>query len=336
MCPGEDHAGWPTVDANTSPNGPSVPDLPDPIAAAIGWTGAEVGRADGTVPFDEHCLEVRGDDLGTRLSLAETPAEYAALAVDWVVGLVGAVVADGVTPVAVVDGLTGETDGDTDRHCDRTGPEDARSAVGRGLDRAAGNAGVVRLTCDRLVARTSFTDGSLVALCVGFAHDTATFDGEACPGDALVAFPAGGIHSECLCDAYTTVDDAGCLDSRTRSGTVREALFAPIRSVVDVLPSLRAADVRAGVVPGEGWSALEEMGEVRYRVTDPPGLDPATGVLRACCSSAASFYRRFNAGAGLVVSLPPSNAEALTAATDGMVVGHVESGSGVCVRGTEL
>jgi phosphoribosylformylglycinamidine cyclo-ligase len=48
------------------------------------------------------------------------------------------------------------------------------------------------------------------------------------------------------------------------------------------------------------------------------------------------MHRTFNMGTGFVAALDPDDAAALAADTDGRVVGRVESGDGVAIRGLEL
>jgi phosphoribosylformylglycinamidine cyclo-ligase len=48
------------------------------------------------------------------------------------------------------------------------------------------------------------------------------------------------------------------------------------------------------------------------------------------------MHRTFNMGTGFVAALPPSDAEALANAVDGRVIGRVEDGEGVAIRGLEL
>jgi phosphoribosylformylglycinamidine cyclo-ligase len=48
------------------------------------------------------------------------------------------------------------------------------------------------------------------------------------------------------------------------------------------------------------------------------------------------MHRTFNMGTGFVAALPDEDAGALAAAVDGRVIGHVQEGEGVSIRGLEL
>ncbi|MFB6142755.1 MAG: AIR synthase-related protein, partial [Halorientalis sp.] len=48
------------------------------------------------------------------------------------------------------------------------------------------------------------------------------------------------------------------------------------------------------------------------------------------------MHQTFNMGTGFVAAVDPESAEELAEATDGRVIGRVEDGSGVSIRGLEL
>jgi phosphoribosylformylglycinamidine cyclo-ligase len=79
------------------------------------------------------------------------------------------------------------------------------------------------------------------------------------------------------------------------------------------------------------------MGSFRYVVEDAFDPHPVFEfVQRAGNVSDEEMHRTFNMGTGFVAALAPEDAEELAAATDGRIVGRIESGSGVAVRGLEL
>jgi phosphoribosylformylglycinamidine cyclo-ligase len=79
------------------------------------------------------------------------------------------------------------------------------------------------------------------------------------------------------------------------------------------------------------------MGEFRYEVTDPFDAQPVFEfVQREGNVTDAEMHRTFNMGTGFVVALPEDEAASLADATEGRVIGRVEEGESVAIRGLEL
>jgi phosphoribosylformylglycinamidine cyclo-ligase len=181
----------------------------------------------------------------------------------------------------------------------------------------------------------------LAGTCAGLAAKDAVFEGTAEPGDALVGFPSSGIHSNGLTLARTAVTREYDYADPCPFGdydTVGEALLEPTRLYTHLLDPMRAHGVRAAAhVTGGGWTNLERLGDHRYVVDDPFDPQPVFEFVRSLGDVAdAEMYRTFNMGTGFVCALDPDAAEALAADTDGRVIGRVESGAGVSVRGLDV
>jgi phosphoribosylformylglycinamidine cyclo-ligase len=119
---------------------------------------------------------------------------------------------------------------------------------------------------------------------------------------------------------------------------VGEALLEPTRIYTGLLDALHGYDVRgAAHVTGGGWTNLSRLGEHHYEITDPFDAHPVFEfVQREGNVTDEEMHRTFNMGTGFVAALEPERADALAEATDGRVVGHVEEGDGVAVRGLTL
>jgi phosphoribosylformylglycinamidine cyclo-ligase len=100
---------------------------------------------------------------------------------------------------------------------------------------------------------------------------------------------------------------------------------------------MRSHGVRgAAHVTGGGWTNLERLGERRYVIDDPHPIQPVFGfVRREGGVSDAEMHRTFNMGTGFLAALD-DGAEALAAETDGRVIGRVEGGESVEIRGLSL
>jgi phosphoribosylformylglycinamidine cyclo-ligase len=156
-----------------------------------------------------------------------------------------------------------------------------------------------------------------------------------------VGFPSSGIHSNGLTLARTAVTRDHEYTDPCPFGdydTIGEALLEPTRLYTHLLDPMRAHGVRAAAhVTGGGWTNLERMGEHRYVVDDAFDPQPVFEFVQSLGDVAdAEMHRTFNMGTGFVCALDPADAAALAADTDGRVIGRVESGSGVSIRGLEL
>jgi phosphoribosylformylglycinamidine cyclo-ligase len=157
----------------------------------------------------------------------------------------------------------------------------------------------------------------------------------------LVGFPSSGVHSNGLTLARKAVTrDHGYEDPfpPAPERSIGEELLEPTSIYADLLGPMREAGVHAAAhVTGGGWTNLQRLGEYRYAVTDPLSVQPVFEFVQdAGDVDDEEMYRTFNMGMGFVAAVPPENAEELAAAGDGQVVGRVEAGDGVAVRGLEL
>jgi phosphoribosylformylglycinamidine cyclo-ligase len=79
------------------------------------------------------------------------------------------------------------------------------------------------------------------------------------------------------------------------------------------------------------------MGGYHYEVTDPCPAPPVFEfVQEAGDISDHEMHRTFNVGTGFVAAVPDERAESLAAESGGRVIGRVEAGEGVGIRGLEL
>jgi phosphoribosylformylglycinamidine cyclo-ligase len=285
----------------------------------------------GLLDVGDQYLSLATDGVGTKLLVAEALEDYSTVGIDCMAMNVNDLVAAGVTPVAFVDYLAvDEPD------------EGFAEQVGEGLREGAERAGVSLLGGETAVMPEVVSGLDLAGTAAGLAGKDEVFDGEATVGDKLVAWPSSGIHSNGLTLARTAVtreydyDDPFPADP---DRTIGEVLLEPTRIYADLLGDLREHDVRAAAhVTGGGWRNLSRMGEYRYEVTDPfPAHDVFAVVQELGDVAPREMYETFNMGTGFVAAVPEDSADALAGATeDGRVVGEVEAGDCVAVRGMEL
>jgi len=300
-------------------------------AALVGAVGEGDGDYAGLLDIGDRYLGLATDGVGTKLMVAEALGDYSTVGIDCIAMNANDLVAAGVRPVAFVDYLAVEAP-----------DEDFAEQVGEGLATGADRAGVELVGGETAVMPEVIKGLDLAGTCAGLAAKDGVFDGRAELGDALVGFPSSGIHSNGLTLARTAAtrrheytdpfpdDDSG--------RTVGEVLLEPTRIYASLLDPMRDHGVRgAAHVTGGGWTNLERLGEHRYVVESPFDPQPVFGfVQREGDVSDAEMHRTFNMGTGFVAALDPDDAEALADATDGRVIGRVEDGDGVAIRGLEL
>ncbi|MFB6068341.1 MAG: phosphoribosylformylglycinamidine cyclo-ligase [Halobacterium sp.] len=310
-------------------------DIEDSEAATAALVGAVSGVADtteyaGLVDLGDRYLALATDGVGTKLLVAEAVEDHSTVGIDCVAMNVNDLVAAGVEPAAFVDYLAVDE------------PSEQREAeLGEGLAAGAEEAGMALVGGETAVMPEVVKGFDLAGTVAGLATEDDLFPGEADAGDALVGFPSSGIHSNGLTLAREAAHREGGFDEPFPGDgyeTVGEALLEPTRIYAYLLEHLRDVDVHAAAhVTGGGWTNLERMGEYRYEITNP---HPAQAVFEyvqdAGNVSDEEMHRTFNMGTGFVVALPEADAEALAAETDGEIVGRVEDGDEVAIRGLSL
>ncbi|MDS0292744.1 phosphoribosylformylglycinamidine cyclo-ligase [Halogeometricum luteum] len=299
-------------------------------AALVGAVGESEGDYAGLLDIGDRYLALATDGVGTKLIVAEALDDYSTVGIDCIAMNANDLVAAGVRPVAFVDYLA--VDSPDERFAEQ---------VGRGLSTGAEAAGVELVGGETAVMPEVVKGLDLAGTCAGLARKDALFPGEAEAGDALVGFRSSGIHSNGLTlarKATTRNHEYGDDCPFEGYDTVGEALLEPTRIYTDLLDPMREHGVNAAAhVTGGGWTNLERMGEFRYVVEDAFEPHPVFEFVREEGNvSEEEMHRTFNMGTGFVAALAPEDAESLAAETEGRVIGRVEEGSGVSIRGLDL
>ncbi|GAA0656381.1 phosphoribosylformylglycinamidine cyclo-ligase [Salarchaeum japonicum] len=307
----------------------------DASEAATAALVSQVGGNDtteyaGLIDIGDQYLALATDGVGTKLLVAEALGDYSTVGIDCIAMNVNDLVAAGVTPVAFVDYLAVDEPSET-----------FSEQIGAGLARGAEDAGVALVGGETAVMPEVVSGLDLAGTAAGLATEDEVFPGEAEAGDVLVGFESSGIHSNGLTLAREAATrDGDYTDPYPYDGydTVGEALLEPTRLYTYLLDDLHEHDVHAAAhVTGGGWTNLSRMGDYRYSILDPfDAQDVFAFVQERGSVSDAEMHRTFNMGTGFVVALPPEEAESLADATDGRVIGSVEEGEGVAVRGLTL
>jgi len=299
-------------------------------AALVGAAGEGAGDYAGLLDIGDRYLGLATDGVGTKLLVAEALSDYSTVGIDCIAMNANDLVAAGVRPVAFVDYLA--VDDPDERFAEQ---------IGEGLAEGAQRARIELVGGETAVMPEVVKGLDLAGTCAGLAAKDALFPGRAEAGDALVGVPSSGIHSNGLTLARTAVTREGEYTDPCPFGdydTLGEALLEPTRIYTDLLDPMREHGVTAAAhVTGGGWTNLDRLGDHRYAIDDPFDPQPVFDYVQETGNvSDEEMHRTFNMGTGFVAALPPSDAETLAAAVDGRVIGRVEDGDGVSIRGLEL
>ncbi|AQL41277.1 phosphoribosylformylglycinamidine cyclo-ligase [Halorientalis sp. IM1011] len=300
-------------------------------AALIGATEGFEGDFAGLLDIGDRYLALAADGVGTKLLVAEAIDDYSTIGIDCIAMNVNDLVAAGVRPVAFVDYLAvAEPDDETSEQ------------IGEGLAEGADRASVELVGGETAVMPEVVKGLDIAGTCAGLAEKGALFPGEAEAGDALVGFPSSGIHSNGLTlarKAVTKNHEYTDPFPPNPDRSIAEELLEPTRLYTDLLDPLREHDTHAAAhVTGGGWGNLTRMGEFRYEITDPFEAQPVFEFVQQEGNvTDEEMHRTFNMGTGFVAALDPADAEAVTAETDGRIIGEVQDGEeAVAIRGLEL
>ncbi|WP_331233169.1 phosphoribosylformylglycinamidine cyclo-ligase [Natronorarus salvus] len=298
------------------------------LVSAVDEGSETDGEYAGLLDIGDRYLGLATDGVGTKLLVAEALSDYSTVGIDCIAMNVNDLVAAGVEPVAFVDYLAVDE------------PDEAvATQVGEGLAAGAESAGIALVGGETAVLPEVVTGLDLAGTAAGLAPKDALFEGRAEPGDALVGWASSGIHSNGLTLAREAATRTHAYTDPFPGSerTVGEVLLEPTRIYTDLLEPMRAHGVRgAAHVTGGGWTNLSRLGECRYVVDDPfPVHDVFGFVQEEGDVTDEEMHRTFNMGTGFVAALP-EGAERLADVTDGRVIGRVNGGEGVEIRGLSL
>ncbi|MFC6938709.1 phosphoribosylformylglycinamidine cyclo-ligase [Salinirubellus sp. GCM10025818] len=301
-------------------------------AALVSAVGAFEGDFAGLLDIGDRYLALAADGVGTKLLVAEALGDYSTVGIDCIAMNANDLVAAGVTPVAFVDYLAVDDPDD-----------EIAEQVGAGLSEGAEIADVHLLGGETAVMPEVVKGLDLAGTCAGLAGKEETFDGEASEGDLLVGFPSSGIHSNGLTLARKAAtkrhEYTDPFPDSAEDRSIGEVLLEPTRIYTDLLSHLHAVETHACAhVTGGGWTNLSRMGAFEYRIEDPFDAQAVFEFVRDEGNvSDEEMHRTFNMGTGFVASVAPDAADELVERTgDGRVIGRVEPGDSVEIRGLSL
>ncbi len=307
-------------------------DASEAAVAALAEAGdVDHGDYAGLVDMGESYLGLTTDGVGTKILVAAAVDDYSTVGVDCVAMNANDHVAMNHRPLAVVDNQVVEEPN-----------KRVSEEIGEGLRDGCSQAGC-RLVGGETAVMPEVVDGvDLAGSCVGVAAKDSVVDGSRVEaGDRIVGLPSNGVHSNGLTLARKAVtrdhsysDPCPFDDSRT----IGEELLRPTRIYTEALAAAREHDVRGMAhVTGGGYTNLSRISSHRYVVDSPLPVPPVFDfIAEEGDVSSVEMHRTFNMGMGFVLVAPKEEAKDVADLVEGEVVGRVEEGSGVEVRGLEL
>jgi phosphoribosylformylglycinamidine cyclo-ligase len=261
------------------------------------------------------------DGVGTKLKVAFATGKHDTIGIDLVAMCVNDVAVSGAEPLFFLDYFaSGKLD------------VSVGEAVVRGIAEGCSQAGCALIGGETAELPGMYTDGEydLAGFAVGIVERAKILDGKRIqPGDVVLGVASSGLHS----NGYSLARRVLSLESDAA------ALLAPTRIYVRAIrAALAAGDVR-GLAHITGGGLVENpprvlQGGLVMRLDERrwPTL-PVFAKIAAAGVARAEMRRTFNCGLGLVVVVPPADAEAVRAALEGageaaFVVGDIVAGSG--------
>jgi phosphoribosylformylglycinamidine cyclo-ligase len=294
-------------------------------------------------------LVASADGVGTKLKLAFLTGVHNTIGQDLVNHCVNDILVQGAQPLFFLDYLaTG-----------RLSPDVAASIV-EGIARACRENGCALLGGETAEMPGFYQDGEydLAGFIVGAVEKSRVIDGRAiAPGDALLALPSSGLHTNGYSLARRIVFDHLKLDASTHvpelGMTVGEALLLPHRSYLPVVrpllqtPSASTLPLVKGMAHITGGGITDNLPRIlpkgtavtirRSAWTVPPlfrWLVDGGGVPQD------DAYRTFNMGIGLIIACDQGDIDtvrrtlAAAGETSVTLIGEVVSGSASAPEGT--
>ncbi|WP_298264059.1 phosphoribosylformylglycinamidine cyclo-ligase [Acidocella sp.] len=188
-------------------------------------------------------------------------------------------------------------------------------------------------------------DYDLAGFSVGAAERAALLPANVAPGDAIIALPSSGVHSNGFSLVRRIFADAGLgWDSQIPGGRAAEILMQPTRIYVRSVLAIHkknllkaAAHITGGGLPGNLPRALPE--HCGARLSGPwamPGIFPF--LAKTANIAPAEMLRVFNCGVGMtliVADAAAAMAELRAAGEAPFLLGVVTDTPGVVIEGTD-
>jgi phosphoribosylformylglycinamidine cyclo-ligase len=288
------------------------------------------GHFAGLIDFGDVALTLCTDGVGTKLMVAEELRKWDTIGIDCIAMNVNDTICVGAEPVAFVDYIA------IDRPDDRI-----TSQIGKGLEAGARMSNMTIVGGEIAVLPEIIRGLDLAGTCLGMVDKKRVVTGKGIrPGDALVALPSTGIHSNGLTLARKIVEANG-LTMKSRVKGLRRSIGMELLEptaiyVKQVIGLLNAHEIRGMAnITGGGLRNLLRLKEgIGFEISNPLSPQPVFKVLKELGGvSDQEMYQTFNMGMGFAIVVPENQAADVVrkAGKGARVVGRAVKGAGVRV-----
>ncbi|MCD4704175.1 MAG: phosphoribosylformylglycinamidine cyclo-ligase [Methanosarcinaceae archaeon] len=293
----------------------------------LGAPLTDIGHYAGLIDFGDYALAMATDGVGSKVLIANEMKRWNTMGIDCIAMNVNDLLAIGAEPISFVDYLALE------EHSD----EFARQ-IGEGLTKGAEISRMSIVGGETATLPEIVNGFDLAGTCLGMVRKEEVITGEKVVlGDALVAIPSSGVHSNGYTLVRRIIGDSGYsfhdpfpYDIST---TIGDELLIPTRIYMEVLDVIKECDVHGlAHITGSGLLKLKRVTDLGFEFSDPLEPSPIFKFLQEQGHvDDLEMYKTFNMGMGFLIILPQDQAEKAANMTGGKVVGHIVK-SGIHVK----
>ncbi len=273
-------------------------------------------------------LAITTDGVGTKIKVAEIMNDFTTIGIDCVAMNVNDLMAVGAEPIAIVDYIA-------------TNNPDERimAEIGKGLNEGCKIANINLIGGE--TATLDFVKGwDLSATAIGIVKELITGD-KIREGDVIIAFPSSGIHSNGLTLARKLIERNGISYFDKFDGKrIGEVLLTPTRIYTEILEIIeRYGDKIHGMahITGGGLLNLKRLKIIRFVIENPLKPHKIFNFIQELGEiDDREMYRTFNMGMGFMLIVDEEIAKEVEKCYDARIVGYVEEGSGVYLKGIRI
>ncbi len=273
-------------------------------------------------------LAITTDGVGTKIKVAEIMNDFTTIGIDCVAMNVNDLMAVGAEPIAIVDYIA-------------TNNPDERimAEIGKGLNEGCKIANINLIGGE--TATLDFVKGwDLSATAIGIVKELITGD-KIREGDVIIAFPSSGIHSNGLTLARKLIERNGISYFDKFDGKrIGEVLLTPTRIYTEILEIIeRYGDKIHGMahITGGGLLNLKRLKIIRFVIENPLKPHKIFNFIQELGEiDDREMYRTFNMGMGFMLIVDEEIAKEVERGYDARIVGYVEEGSGVYLKGIRI
>jgi phosphoribosylformylglycinamidine cyclo-ligase len=286
------------------------------------------GHFTGLIDFGDMALTLCTDGVGTKLLVADALQKWDTVGIDCIAMNVNDTICVGAEPIAFVDYIA----------IDKP-DEKLTSEVGKGLEEGARLSNMTIVGGEIAVLPELVKGFDLAGTCLGAVDKKRIVTGQRIePGDALVALPSSGMHSNGMTLVRKILEKNG-IGYRDRVKGLRKSvgleLLTPTTIYVrQVMGLLDEFDVRgmANITGGGLRNLLRLKKGTGFEIDDPIKPQAVFKVLQELGNvSDEEMYQTFNMGMGFSMVIPGKDADEVAKAAGAKVVGRAVKKEGIRV-----